>query len=184
MQSKQAGLLPVYLGSRASIRTGKMVYQDLNQAPGMGDFHYSLQRWVEYGGLSGSKILTSLLTLTDGEASQIGGYTNYFMVRMQGYIRLAEVGTWVLHAYQDDYLAVRLGTVTGYHNSPSGSVSQICTYNAVGTGWVPFDMIYQENSGGQGYGFYLQGPSDAGYRELRPSDVGYSQNLLTEDFTY
>jgi hypothetical protein len=184
MQTGQAELRPVYQMERSAIIVGKMVYQDLNQAPGFNNFEQAVQNWNRNGGANQPKILTSLLTLTDGQPTQVGRYTNYFMVRMQGYIRLNKAGTWIMYANQDDYLAVRFGTATGQHIGPSGSQNEICTYQASSGGWVEFDMVFQENGGNQYYGFWLQGPDSGGMTELQPAEVGYSQNLLAKDFTY
>lgn len=184
MQSGAAGLLPKYGLERIAVVPGQLVYQDLNQSPGFSSFSQAVSKWQEYGGATQPKILTSLLALADNHGSQIGDYASHFMVRMQGYLNLSVPGTWTLYCNQDDILAARMATADGYHGSATSRVEQICAYEAASAGWAEFDMVFGESSGNQYYRFYIKGPTDSAYRELLPADVGYSPNLLTEDYIY
>lgn len=184
MQSGAAGIFPTYLMDRSSVLTGRLVYQDLNTSQSFGSIEQAVERWNEYGGNTQPKITTDLISLTDGQLSQVGKYYNYFMVRMQGYIKLSVPGAWILYCNQNDVLAARFGNASGYHGGSSGKISQICAYEAASAGWAEFDMVFGEDSGKQYYRFYIKGPTDAEYRELLPADVGYSPKLLAEDYVY
>lgn len=184
MQSGAAGILPTYPMDRVSVFSGKLVYQDLDERQGFGSIEQAVERWNEYGGDTRPKITTDLLSLAGGQPSQVGKYYDYFMVRMQGYIKLSAPGEWILYCNQDDALAVRLGNAYGYHGGASGTISQICAYDAASAGWAEFDMVFGEDGGNQYYNFYIKGPTDSEYRELLPADVGYSPRLLAKDYVY
>lgn len=184
IQSGAAGMLPIYQPERATVLRGKLVYQDLDTVHSLGSFEQAVEYWNEYGGDARPKITTDLLSLTDGQPSQVGEYYNNFMVRMQGCIHLSAPGEWILYCNQDDEVAVRLGNASGYHGGATSTISQICAYEAVNAGWAEFDMVFCEGGGNQYYKFYIKGPTDSAYRELLPADVGYSPKLLAEDYVY
>lgn len=184
MQSGAAGMLPIYQPERAPVFRGKLVYQDLDAGQGFGSIEQAVERWNEHGGDTRPKITTDLLSLTDGQPSQVGEYYNNFTVRMQGCIHLSTPGEWILYCNQDDAVAVRFGSSSGCHGGPSSTISQICTYEAASAGWAEFDMVFREDGGNQYYRFYIKGPADAEYRELLPADVGYTPRLLAEDYVY
>lgn len=184
MQSGAAGILPTYPIERATVLPGKLVYQDLNTRPDFSSFEQAVEYWNEHGGDTQLKITTDLLSLTDGQPSQVGEYYDFFMVRMQGCIKLSAPGEWILYCNQDNTLAARFGSVSGYHRDASNTISKICTYEAASAGWAEFDMVFGEESGSQHYRFYIKGPTDSEYRELLPADVGYSPRLLAEDYVY
>ena len=95
-----------------------LLYWDSNTASSISSFDDAVNKFQT--GANGP-IFTTKFNLVDGEGTLISGYTDYFIVKMKGYIKIENPGTYKFFTNQDDQIAMKVHDKTGYFSGASGN---------------------------------------------------------------
>ena len=157
-----------------------LLYWDSNAASSISSFDDAVNKFQT--GANGP-IFTTKFNLVDGEGTLISGYTNYFIVKMKGYIKIENPGTYKFFTNQDDQIAMKVHDKTGYFSGASGSFGErISIY--LEKGYYDFEFYFAEGSGNQYYTIKWQPPGASSYEDI---PVGVlcckSQDIPDEYFT-
>jgi len=139
-----------------------LLYWDSNKASSISSYDDAVSKF-ETG--ANGPIFTGKFNLVDGEGSLISGYTDYFIVKMKGYVRIENPGTYIFYTNQDDQVAMRVKDITGYYSGSSGSYGSRVTVE-LEKGFHEFEFYFAEGSGNQYYNIKWQPPDATTYEDI------------------
>lgn len=139
-----------------------LLYWDSNAASTISSFDDAVNKFQT--GANGP-IFTTKFNLVDGEGTLISGYTDYFIVKMKGYIKIENPGTYKFFTNQDDQVAMKVHDKTGYYSGASSSFGERISID-LEKGYYDFEFYFAEGSGNQYYNIKWQPPGATTYEDI------------------
>lgn len=157
-----------------------LLYWDSNKYSSISSYDDAVSKFAS--GFNGP-ILTNKYDLQDGQSSQIGGWTDGFIVKMKGYIKIDVPGEYKFYTNQDDQIAMRVDDVTAYHSGASGSFALRIT-KTLTVGLHEFEFYFAEGSGNQYYNIRWQIPGASNYTEIPVGTFWSNKRDVPEEYFY
>lgn len=165
---------------------GYLVYQELGTPINFSQYTYEagLTSWKNKGGLSVQKYALSSFYLDFNQASKIHGWGGGYSVRLMGYIKPTRSGNYTFYAANDDHVALRVDTSTGFIPSSSRSYREFFTIKLRAGRWYEFDFLWEDGGYDHYYDIAWSGPGISTPVRIDPAFFGYKNAQLAPDFTY
>ena len=168
----------------AKIICGKLIYQEIPTSIGFSSYDTAVTAWKDNDGIAAQKYALESFWLEQNYNSIIGNRSEYFSVRLMGYVCPEVSGQYTFYAQDDDTCALRVGDTKGYLNSWSYDYRKFFTMSMTADKWYMFDFIFQQGSGGRFYNVGWTTPNSTSITRIPVANFGYKAAQLAPDFTY